>query len=141
MKGQTAMEYLMTYGWAILIILVVGAVLFIYVSPGKLVGTNIVGFSNVKVIQQTYNAAGTMTLQIENRVPEQINVTKVFDTTDGVLIDITDVTLPTGGRATVTGATGKLGLTGDAYQIDLALEYVSSLGSINSTGTISGTRS
>jgi len=30
MKGQTAMEYFMTYGWAILIILIVGGLLVYY---------------------------------------------------------------------------------------------------------------
>jgi len=30
MKGQTALEYLITYGWAVLIILVVLAVLYYY---------------------------------------------------------------------------------------------------------------
>ena len=30
MKGQTAIEYLMTYGWAILIILIVAGVLAYY---------------------------------------------------------------------------------------------------------------
>ncbi|MCX8163470.1 MAG: hypothetical protein N3D10_02850 [Candidatus Micrarchaeota archaeon] len=32
-KGQSAMEYLMTYGWAILIIAIIFAILFIYIRP------------------------------------------------------------------------------------------------------------
>jgi len=141
MKGQAAMEYLMTYGWAILIVLVVGAALFYLRVFNPSVASGSVGFSNVAVIQHTYNAAGTLSLQIENRAVEQVNVTRIYDLTDDIVIDVTDITVAAGSRATLSGAVGVTGNTGDSYKLDLAIEYVSSLGSINSTGTISGSRS
>jgi len=46
-KGQTALEYLMTYGWAILIVIVVVAALYSLglTKPCRWVGTQITGFS------------------------------------------------------------------------------------------------
>ena len=41
-KGQAAMEFLMTYGWAILAAIVVIAVLAIYFRPGSLVQNSVI---------------------------------------------------------------------------------------------------
>ena len=50
-KGQTAMEYLMTYGWAILIIIIVAAALFALgvFNPGTFTQSTAVGFPNINI--------------------------------------------------------------------------------------------
>ncbi len=64
-KAQSAMEYLMTYGWAILIIVVVLAVLF---SLGLFNGSKIVGTtcrtSSEYICQGVSYAGGTLSLTI-----------------------------------------------------------------------------
>ena len=46
-KGQSALEYMMTYGWAILVIVIVAAVLYSLgiFSPSSSVGTGSTGFA------------------------------------------------------------------------------------------------
>ena len=46
-KGQSALEYMMTYGWAILVIVIVAAVLYSLgiFSPASSVGTGSTGFA------------------------------------------------------------------------------------------------
>ncbi len=152
-KGQTAMEYLMTYGWAILIVLVVGAVLYFYgfFTPGKLVGASIQGFTKLRPLQVDIDSAGNIRVLLENRVGEEINLAVVYGRTAGsgayVLSPTNVSTIRITGRSdfiTVTGIGGS-GTTGDTYNFDLAFQYyLVSTGSgtqFNSTGTISGTRS
>ena len=52
MKGQTAIEYLMTYGWAILIILIVAGVLAYYgiFAPSSFLGPTARGFGQIQVL-------------------------------------------------------------------------------------------
>ena len=79
-KGQSALEYLMTYGWAILIIIIVGGVLYYYgvFSPGQLVGESKVGFSKVQI--DTWSVeSGTDDINfiLENRAGKEINITEI----------------------------------------------------------------
>ena len=48
-KAQSAMEYLMTYGWAILIVIIVAAALYALgiFNPQTYVGSQATGFSNL----------------------------------------------------------------------------------------------
>lgn len=66
LKAQSAMEYLMTYGWAILIIAVVLSVLFqlgIF-SSASLTGTSCIGMSGYLCKSPTLTAAGYMTFTV-----------------------------------------------------------------------------
>ncbi|MGC8533630.1 MAG: hypothetical protein ACP5MV_03330 [Candidatus Parvarchaeum sp.] len=47
-KSQSALEYMMTYGWAILVIVIVAGVLYSLgiFSPSSSLSTTITGFSN-----------------------------------------------------------------------------------------------
>ncbi|MCL4399276.1 hypothetical protein M1293_02090, partial [Candidatus Parvarchaeota archaeon] len=48
-KSQSALEYMMTYGWAILIIVIVAAVLYSLgiFSPSSSISSTVTGFSNL----------------------------------------------------------------------------------------------
>lgn len=133
-KGQTAIEYLMTYGWAILIILVVGGVLYYYgvFSPTTLVGKQKTGFSGgVDVVDYVINSNGanadTISVLLENRAGVQIIVTGV--TINGAAAaNWTNITLSEGARATNFGTGNTSGLTtlasGAAFNWDVAITYV-----------------
>ncbi len=58
-QSQSALEYLMTYGWAILIIVIVAGVLYSLgiFSPGNLVATTITGFSGISVTAAAANSS------------------------------------------------------------------------------------
>jgi hypothetical protein len=85
-KGQTALEYLITYGWAIIVVLVVTAVLWYFgiFNPGRWVSDQVAGFSSFSIAPQgSYNilltGVGTaeMTLFAGNRVGDRLLITNV----------------------------------------------------------------
>ncbi len=146
-KGQSALEYLMTYGWAILIIIIVGGVLYYYgvFSPGKLVGESKIGFSRVYV--DTWGVSGdTLSLIIENRAGKDINITEVYiDGTDGLTGTIPMIAgEKSTSWVTVTIPASSEPDSGEAYQFEVAIEYfypdVDPAGAslFNSSGTVSG---
>ncbi|MFQ6021050.1 MAG: hypothetical protein ACE5J4_03510 [Candidatus Aenigmatarchaeota archaeon] len=145
-KGQTAMEYLMTYGWAILIILIVGGLLVYYGVFSIKPGASKQGFGLVDVSSPwDYNAAGTLRIKVENRVGQPINITQIF-ITDGT---VSNKNVISGGESLSPGTTSDwipanstvTGSTGDAYSISVAIEYMVGTESFNSSGALSGTRS
>ena len=78
-KSQSALEYLMTYGWAILIIVIVAAVLYSFgiFNPSSSVSTTITGFSGLgSVTAQCMPNAGLL-LQFGNSIGQEINVTSI----------------------------------------------------------------
>jgi hypothetical protein len=164
MKGQTAIEYLMTYGWAILIILIVAGVLAYYgiFAPAGFLGPTARGFGQVQVLNpwSLTAANGALTLNLENRVGGTIEVTAI------------NYTLTNGGSGTYSGTgvnlacpngcvTGSTNLTsgskavfvatptpgpsaitaGSTYTATVTIAYGYSGGTFSSTGTISGTYS
>jgi hypothetical protein len=151
MKGQTAIEYLMTYGWAILIILIVAGVLAYYgiFAPAGFLTPTARGFGQVQVLSPwTLTANGDLTLRVENRVGEQINVTTIYATKGGSSSSCSispEVTIDSGSNQIISGcALGSSigGNAGDTYTVTLTIQYelTSNPGTyFNSTGTITGT--
>ena len=76
-KGQGAMEYLMTYGWALLVIVIVGAALFALgvLNPATYQQRRCNGFQYITYIDQTASATN-FTLHGRNGVND-INITKI----------------------------------------------------------------
>ena len=150
MKGQTAVEYLMTYGWAILIILIVAGVLAYYgiFAPAGFLGPSASGFSQVYVLSPwDFKAGGDLTVQIENRVGTGINVTNIYGAVGSDVgsspVSVYEV-IPAGGKSDfITASLAIAGTSGSTYQLDLWIEYFTTDETVrfNSTGTLRGTRS
>ena len=156
MKGQTAVEYLMTYGWAILIILIVAGVLAYYgiFAPAGFLGPSSKGFTQVSVLQPwDLNAAGTLQMQIQNRVGQDINITCVLaDIGTTATTACTSTDLPSGmvtagtnypatGLMTLTCTGTAGGATGSSYTITVEIDYTVGGTALKQTGTLSGSRS
>jgi hypothetical protein len=79
MKAQSALEYLMTYGWAILIVIIVGAALYALgvFNPGTFTGQKSTGFSAVQMDDFKLDTDGNLTLQIGNRRGRTITILNV----------------------------------------------------------------
>ena len=74
-KGQGAMEYLMTYGWAILVVIIVGIVLW----QSGVFGTGsggVSGFDKVRVEDYSCTASGT-TVKFENAAGQTMKFVSV----------------------------------------------------------------
>ncbi len=74
-RGQAAMEFLMTYGWAILAAIIVIAILAIYFRPSSLVTENAVVTAPLYAVGTTINATSVQ-LEIRNNGGEDLNVTE-----------------------------------------------------------------
>jgi len=148
MKGQTAVEYLMTYGWAILIILIVAGVLAYYgiFAPAGFLGPSASGFSQVYVLSPwDFKTDGNLTIQIENRVGTSINVTNIYGAVGtSVGNDSVNEVISAGAKSDfIIAILGLSGTSGETYQLDLWIEYYTTDATVlfNSTGTLRGTRS
>jgi hypothetical protein len=102
MKGQTALEYLITYGWAILVILVVLAVLWYYgvFNPAKWSGESVSEGSALKVVDKQLTGT-TLSLLFGDKTGSQVNISAVNVTGDvaGFASGLT-VIIPAGGQMT-----------------------------------------
>lgn len=80
-KGQSALEYLMTYGWALVVIVIVIAALVILVgSPGGADSCSGSTKFTVRAVDDS-TTAGTLTLIVTNATGEQVDAT--FTATGG----------------------------------------------------------
>jgi hypothetical protein len=150
MKGQTAIEYLMTYGWAILIILIVAGVLAYYgiFAPSGFLGPTARGFGQLQVLNpwSLSAATGILTLNVENRVGGTINITTLNMTLDGNPYTSSvspQVQITSGENKIVPGTFSipPLHNKGDSYTATITIYYNYSGQIFSSTGTISGTYS
>lgn len=78
MKGQSAIEYLMTYGWMLLVVAVVGGLIITYVSDQDL--EEVSGFEGDQIMVENFGTTGdgNLSLQIlhaDSGVAEISNVT------------------------------------------------------------------
>ena len=84
-KSQSALEYMMTYGWAILVIVIVAGVLYSLgiFSPSSSLSTTITGFSGLGVTQAgCVNSVNNQILElyVTNTVGYPVNITKINTT-------------------------------------------------------------
>ena len=116
-KAQAAMEYLMTYGWAILIVIIVAAALYALgiFDPGTWTGARATGFTNVGAPSsggwKLAAAVGPnqFTMVMSNNLPSRIS------------IDPTATTVTVG--ATACTGVGVLGNTTDAQIVGIGSPF------------------
>ena len=78
-KGQAGLDFLMTYGWALLVIVLIIAALFALgiFDIGSFLGSKATGFSQIGVVGWTLDSAGALTLMLENHAGKSITLTEV----------------------------------------------------------------
>ena len=117
MKGQAAMEYLMTYGWAILaIVLVIAALIFLnpFRAPEVCLFEQ-AGFTCNEPPPQLYvdsNGDLLMNVKVWNQIGQPITIKKIMCTSapgsevpDQGAISVSGMSVQTGASATFTGGT------------------------------------
>ena len=86
-KGQAAMEFLMTYGWAILVVLVaIGALAYFGVlSPDKMLPEKCIISSGSGLFCDKFSitAATSITLKVKNSLADAVTVTAASEISDG----------------------------------------------------------
>ncbi|MFH1424683.1 MAG: hypothetical protein ABIG20_03305 [archaeon] len=139
-KGQTAMEYLMTYGWAIIIVVIVGVALWRLGVFTPSAGTVASGFEEFQVTDYTITAAGAVTVNFENADKQSRTVTISSITVDDNACNGATGAAIVGASKTCTG-TATAGTAGNPYTgIEVSIAYTIAGSSINhtETGLLSG---
>lgn len=150
-KGQASLEFLMTYGWAIIIIITVLLVAWrmgVFNPAGTLRSTSL-GFWGVKPFDCNYKSNGDLTLSLQNNVGGDINITEINVSVGGKSYSTGTFVLPISvGNITkwevlqTTSGLPKYS-AGSSYNIFVSIEYIDSrLGSgttFRSSGDIRGT--
>lgn len=126
-KSQSALEYIMTYGWAILIIIIVAGVLYSLgiFNPAASAGTSINGFSGVKVLS-TAITSNELEVQLANEVgsPVTINyVNATYNSQTYTSFQCQQTSLATGG-STICAVFGTFGSPRTTAQVTVG--YTSS---------------
>jgi hypothetical protein len=80
-KGQAAVEFLMTYGWAILAAIIVIGVLAIYFRPSSLTQSQVILNAPLYANGWGFNTT-TIAIEIQNQAGEAINVSSATVTLD-----------------------------------------------------------
>ena len=79
-RGQSALEYLVTYGWAILAIVIIAGVLWYFgiFNPSKFAGSKQCGGFGSFICQDfTVNTAGTLTIVLNNNIGTTMNAVNI----------------------------------------------------------------
>ncbi|HDI73120.1 MAG TPA: hypothetical protein ENF58_03195 [Candidatus Altiarchaeales archaeon] len=150
-KGQSSLEFLMTYGWAIVIIIVVLLVAWQMgvFNPAGTLRPTFLGFWGVKPFDCSYMSNGNLTLSLQNNVGGDVNVTEINVSVGGKSYSTGTLALPISmGNITKWGVSQTTsGLpkysAGSSYNIFVSIDYIDSrLGSgttFRSSGNIRGT--
>ena len=146
-NGQAALDFMMSYGWAIALVVIVAAALFMLgiFDTNSFVGTKAYGFSGVGVKGWQMNS-GVMSVKLTNNVGQRINIT-------GISAEVSGETkafggLPVGvGIGQTTGALSSAAFSGAGnvsvglgYQAILKINYTDMNNGFNATtkGTLTG---
>lgn len=143
-KGQSATEYLMTYGWAILAITIVGALLYTQVFSNKSCTNGANGWdmtSNIVPVGNQYSLAtdGTLTIGVVNRLDTNVTIKNI--TIDTATAATPNLPLNAGieGRLISGSGAATVATAGDCYTKTVTITYDTDLvPALKSTGTLSG---
>jgi len=140
-KGQAAMEFLMTYGWAILAaVIVVGVLWYLIGNPANLAGNNFQLSAPFASNAMSLDSSGVLSLEFRNGESVLVTVTNVsFGTGSTCPYNETSFDVSSGQLGTsITTCTGS---SGDRINSDVTISYTKSGSSLtqSATGSISGT--
>src|SRR3989338_576963 len=129
-KGQAALDFLMTYGWAIALVVIIAAVLFSLgiFDVSNFVGNKAAGFSGIAVKGWNVDTAGTLTVKVSNQVGQQIRVDSINATigaNSSVIGNSTFQLAPGADSATLSTSTGAFGTqaSGSGYTARIVIKY------------------
>ncbi|MCL5101959.1 MAG: hypothetical protein M1544_01200 [Candidatus Marsarchaeota archaeon] len=110
-KAQSAMEYLITYGWAILIIAIALGVLFELglFNPSSFVSTSCIFPADFSCIYSNLASNGTLTINMEQSTSSPINITAIGCNSNASLTNMVSfpngIVVQIGSNVTISGNT------------------------------------
>ena len=146
LKSQSALEYMMTYGWAILVIVIVAAVLYSLgvFSPSSAISATVTGFAGFSV-QAECISGGALIISVINGVGNEINITQVNYTSNNhpSVYNTSSFLLPSGQSGTLSIPNACPSPAGSRYSEPITLKYTEPgqvlPGPYESNGVVTGT--
>ena len=136
-EGQSAIEYLMTYGWMLLVVAVVGGAIFSIVQSQSV--ESVSGFSGGGVVVDDFGttSAGNLQLVLRNTGSDGVDVSEVVVSGEEVSSAFVSESIGVGETGTVTLSNVEQGSS--ANSLDLEVVYdVGGLTGLSSSGSLSG---
>jgi len=145
-EGQGAMEYLMTYGWTILVVMLVGVVLWNLGVFGWGSGTvnTAGGFRKIKPMEQSikYTEAGSFSFSLMNGVGQDIRNVNIVSATDDCSGQTATIERMGPGEVRPVSLSCRTKATDQSFSTSLTFEYESTVADVKivrrETGTIRG---
>ncbi|MCX6769637.1 MAG: hypothetical protein NT051_03075 [Candidatus Micrarchaeota archaeon] len=131
-KGQAALDFLMTYGWAIALVVIIAAVLFALgvFDTSNFIGSKASGFSGVAVTAWKLEpVAGAFTMKVANQVGQPIKITSInvsIGQNSVVMSNVSTSTLTVGETSgTLTSSAPHFGAqtSGSSYTAKVVIAY------------------
>jgi len=122
-KAQAAMEFLMTYGWAILVVLIaIGALWYFVGNPADIVGDNCRLATPFSCEDYKANDATSITLQIRNGLNDDVTLTSV-ELVDEGCTDATPTPAAVGAGSTAAVVIDGCTFTGTKVKSSIKITY------------------
>ncbi len=146
-KSQSALEYMMTYGWAILVIVIVAAVLYSLgiFSPSSAISATVTGFSNLGSVTAQCIGNQGLTIQLGDSVGYPIQVTNISVSGNGKTVSMPEQSniAPSGSK--VFYVSNICPSPSSRYSLSVTVSYTEPgqifPGPYTSTGTLTGSSS
>ncbi|VVB58767.1 Uncharacterised protein [Candidatus Anstonella stagnisolia] len=129
MKAQAALDFLMTYGWALLIVvLVVGALFALGIFDiGTFMGNKTSGFTQIGVSGYKLDSSGVLTMKLKNLAGTNVNITQINATLGVTTISNTTLFALSNGRESGIFSVGNFNASapssGSSYSIRVNIIY------------------
>lgn len=146
------MEYLMTYGWAILIVIIVAAALFALgvFNPGTFTSSTATGFNEFQVEtggwQLNTSSNDAFLIQLKNAAGSQVTITNITVTIGATTLsnttDIGDEVLAANEEGTYAVSFANSFSSGSSYTATVEITYTNDntgFTGFKETGTVTGT--
>ena len=145
-KAQSATEYLMTYGWAILAIAIVGALLYTQVFSSKKCAEGATGFAISGTVYPDGNeyaidaTTGNLDILLKNNVGKDITLVSVACDTVAAVTDTTAIADGASTPVNIAACAGaNPGVAGACYSMPIVITYETSAGiDLKAAGTLNG---
>jgi hypothetical protein len=151
-KSQSALEYLMTYGWAILIIVIVAVILYSMgiFNPASSISSTITGFSATPVSNAICTANGVLRIAVGDTVGHRILIKNISATSNGKTEVFTPTStvdpnpIITSGNTYIFSIPNVCPAAGTRFSANVNINYTEpttsfSTSQYTSTGTVTGT--
>ena len=127
MRAQASLDFLMTYGWALLLITLVAAAIvgLGILDTGSYIGSRAIGFSQITPVGWSLDNSGVLKMKLKNNAGSDINITQMVATQNSRNITNASVINVPYGKDSGVFSVGSLdnSNSGASYSVNVKIYY------------------